>query len=168
MCDNDLKWSPTLNLHCVPERNEVAANEVVNRFGQDSVHVTQERQPAVQIDDNRVSVDNSVSVDNVNRVLHENSNHVSHENANRVSHVNQNHVSHEHTNRVGYPPPVISGERRKELGFEVHETARRINPVHHVKPFIKCPQDTTIILPKGQKTVYIKLEQPKTNVDWWK
>lgn len=38
----------------------------------------------------------------------------------------------------------------------------------YIKPFIKCPQDTTIILPKNQKTVYIKLEQPKTNVDWWR
>lgn len=131
-----------------------AKNEVVSRFGQDSVHVAQERQPAVQIDDNRVSVDN------VNRAPHENTNRISHENANRVSHDN--------INRIGHPPPVISGEKRKELGFEVHETARRINPAHHVKPFIKCPQDTTIILPKGQKTVYIKLEQPKTNVDWWK
>lgn len=37
-----------------------------------------------------------------------------------------------------------------------------------VKPFIKCPQDTTIVLPADQETVYIKLEQPITNVNWWK
>lgn len=35
-----------------------------------------------------------------------------------------------------------------------------------LKPYIKCPRDTTIILQKNQKSVYIKLEQPKSNVDW--
>lgn len=34
------------------------------------------------------------------------------------------------------------------------------------KPQINCPRDTTIVLPKGQSLVYIKLEQPKTNVNW--
>lgn len=34
------------------------------------------------------------------------------------------------------------------------------------KPFIKCPRDTTIILPKGKSTVLVKLEQPQTNVNW--
>lgn len=146
MCDNELKWSPAPSLRCLPERIEVdTKNEVVNRFGQDSVQIAQEKPSVVHIEDNRVTFDN----------------------ANRESHDNTKLVSHESTNRAGYPP-VISGDKRTELGFEVHETARRLNPAHHVKPFIKCPQDTTIILPKGQKTVYIKLEQPKTNVDWWK
>ena len=36
------------------------------------------------------------------------------------------------------------------------------------RPFIKCPQDTILILPVGQKTVFIRLEQPKTNVDYIK
>lgn len=34
------------------------------------------------------------------------------------------------------------------------------------RPYIKCPRDTTIVLPKNQKTVYVRLEQPKSNVDW--
>lgn len=33
-------------------------------------------------------------------------------------------------------------------------------------PHIKCPRDTTLVLPKGQSLIYIKLEQPKTNVNW--
>lgn len=36
------------------------------------------------------------------------------------------------------------------------------------KPYIKCPQDTMIVLPKNEKTVFIKLEQPKSNVDFAK
>lgn len=35
-----------------------------------------------------------------------------------------------------------------------------------LRPYIKCPRDTTIVLPKNQKTVYVRFEQPKTNVDW--
>lgn len=35
-----------------------------------------------------------------------------------------------------------------------------------LRPYIKCPRDTTIVLPKNQKTVYVRLEQPKSNVDW--
>lgn len=35
-----------------------------------------------------------------------------------------------------------------------------------VRPYIKCPRDTTIVLPKNQKTIYVRLEQPKSNVDW--
>lgn len=43
--------------------------------------------------------------------------------------------------------------------------------VHHrnpnvLRPYIKCPRDTTIMLPKNQKTIYVRLEQPKSNVDW--
>lgn len=64
--------------------------------------------------------------------------------------------------------PVISGAQRADLGIQVHETARRVNPSFHPAPYIKCPQDTTIILPKGKKQIHIKLQQPKTNVDWQK
>lgn len=35
-----------------------------------------------------------------------------------------------------------------------------------LRPSIKCPRDTTIVLPKNQKTVYIRMVQPETNVDW--
>lgn len=43
--------------------------------------------------------------------------------------------------------------------------------VHHrkpsiLRPYIRCPRDTTIVLPKNQKTIYVRLEQPKSNVDW--
>jgi fibulin 1/2 len=37
-----------------------------------------------------------------------------------------------------------------------------------IKPFIKCPADATITLTKAQKLVYVQLERPTTNVDWWK
>lgn len=39
-------------------------------------------------------------------------------------------------------------------------------PTAIVRPYIKCPRDTTIVLPKNQKTIYVRLEQPKSNVDW--
>lgn len=62
--------------------------------------------------------------------------------------------------------PVISHGSLGQHGYKLYETAQRVNPSFHLKPFIKCPRDTTIILPKDQKSVYIKLEQPRTNVDW--
>lgn len=37
-----------------------------------------------------------------------------------------------------------------------------------VKPFIKCPPDSTKILGPDQKTMLINMERPKTNVDWFK
>lgn len=37
---------------------------------------------------------------------------------------------------------------------------------HLIKPYIKCPRDTTLLLPKNKKSIHIKLEQPKSNVDW--
>lgn len=44
---------------------------------------------------------------------------------------------------------------------------RRIRPQNILQPYIKCPRDTTIVLPNnGKKTVYVKLEQPKSNVAW--
>lgn len=36
------------------------------------------------------------------------------------------------------------------------------------KPFIKCPPDAVMLLKGGQKLMLIKMERPKTNVDWWK
>lgn len=41
-------------------------------------------------------------------------------------------------------------------------------PGPNIKPVIKCPSDVTKILPNNQETIDIKLERPKTNVDWWK
>lgn len=35
-----------------------------------------------------------------------------------------------------------------------------------IRPYIKCPRDTTLILPKNKKTIYVRLEQPKSNVNW--
>lgn len=35
-----------------------------------------------------------------------------------------------------------------------------------LRPSIICPRDTTIVLPKNKRTIYVKLEQPKSNVDW--
>lgn len=35
-----------------------------------------------------------------------------------------------------------------------------------LRPYIKCPQHTTIVLPKNKKTVYVKLEQPKSNINY--
>lgn len=58
--------------------------------------------------------------------------------------------------------------------IEDDDTNRVVQPnLQHVqaqnaafRPNIKCPRDTTIVLPAGQSLVYIKLEQPTTNVNW--
>jgi hypothetical protein len=36
------------------------------------------------------------------------------------------------------------------------------------KPHIQCPQDVVKIMPKGHDTVFVKLDRPITNVDWFK
>lgn len=77
-------------------------------------------------------------------------------------------------NRVAIEENLVQHEKKRVNGngktVSVQELPRRVytSIQEKVKPFIECPRDTTIILPKGQKTVYIKLEQPKTNVDWTK
>lgn len=43
-----------------------------------------------------------------------------------------------------------------------------LSKLEMIKPHIKCPQDSIILLPEGKKTIHVKLEQPNTNVDWWK
>ncbi|XP_058456120.1 fibrillin-2-like [Malaya genurostris] len=37
-----------------------------------------------------------------------------------------------------------------------------------IKPYIQCPSDIHQVLPVGQHTVKVRIEQPKTNVDWYK
>lgn len=36
-----------------------------------------------------------------------------------------------------------------------------------IKPLIQCPPDVHEVLPVGQYTMKIQLEQPKTNVEWY-
>ncbi|XP_055688517.1 fibrillin-1 isoform X2 [Lutzomyia longipalpis] len=42
------------------------------------------------------------------------------------------------------------------------------NRVEIVRPFIRCPEDVTVVAPKGQTAFNIRLQRPQTNVDWWK
>lgn len=51
---------------------------------------------------------------------------------------------------------------------QAHSQQHQQQHQYMVKPFIKCPPDTTKILGIDQKTMLIKMERPKTNVDWWK
>ncbi|XP_038117535.1 multiple epidermal growth factor-like domains protein 6 isoform X3 [Culex quinquefasciatus] len=37
-----------------------------------------------------------------------------------------------------------------------------------IKPYIQCPADVHAVLPVGQYTMKVKLDQPKTNVDWFR
>ncbi|XP_055629527.1 fibrillin-2-like isoform X2 [Toxorhynchites rutilus septentrionalis] len=37
-----------------------------------------------------------------------------------------------------------------------------------IKPYIQCPSDIQEVLPYGEHTIRIRLEQPKSNVDWYK
>ena len=38
----------------------------------------------------------------------------------------------------------------------------------NVKPFIQCPSDVTVPLPAHQSSAYVRLPQPKANVDWYR
>lgn len=44
--------------------------------------------------------------------------------------------------------------------------AVKTRPQNILRPYIKCPRDTTLVLPPNKKTIYVKLEQPKSNVNW--
>jgi HYR domain len=37
-----------------------------------------------------------------------------------------------------------------------------------IRPTIKCPEDITVIKPKNQDTVLVRIPKPETNVDWSK
>lgn len=37
---------------------------------------------------------------------------------------------------------------------------------HHIRPTIKCPEDMTVIKPKSQETILVRIQKPETNVDW--
>lgn len=71
-------------------------------------------------------------------------------------------------NEVAPQRRILQGETHTRGHVEVEESAPRLASHTILRPYIKCPRDTTIILPNGKKTVYVKLEQPKTNVDWKK
>lgn len=47
----------------------------------------------------------------------------------------------------------------------VHSSGQ-VSAVPVATPFIKCPRNTTILLPAGKTTVLVKLAQPQTNVNW--
>lgn len=68
--------------------------------------------------------------------------------------------------KVTLPPKTRAqgGETysRGQIDLETSAASRK----SLLKPYIKCPRDTTILLPNNKKAVHIKLEQPKTNVDW--
>lgn len=71
--------------------------------------------------------------------------------------------------------PVPRPKTRVQQG-EIHSSGRidldavPQKPKHRtqnlVRPYIKCPRDTMIVLPNNQQSVYVQLEQPKTNVNW--
>lgn len=41
-------------------------------------------------------------------------------------------------------------------------------PALSIKPYIQCPPDASMTLTGEQRTMLIRMEQPKTNVDWLK
>lgn len=55
---------------------------------------------------------------------------------------------------------------RGHIDLNAAAASRSIHPQNILQPYIKCPRDTTIVLPRNKKTVYVKLEQPKSNVAW--
>jgi HYR domain len=36
----------------------------------------------------------------------------------------------------------------------------------HARPTIKCPEDITVVKPKNQDTILVRIPKPETNVDW--
>lgn len=60
-----------------------------------------------------------------------------------------------------YNSPIATHHTTSAQGVSV-----KTRPQNILRPYIKCPRDTTIVLPKNKKTVYVKLEQPKSNVNW--
>lgn len=134
-----MKWSPTPALNCVPEQAQKQIEQQIEQRVEPESHNEITSRFSNEYTPGHVSQHANPSVANTNHISHE---------------INFTHI------------PVIPRESLPEHGISVHETTRRLNPTYHLKPFIKCPQNTTILLPQGQKTVYIKLEQPKTNVDW--
>lgn len=72
----------------------------------------------------------------------------------------------------------LEDSQQSKTSPEYQEVApqRKPMPDHHpivrhrntniLRPYIKCPRDTTIMLPKNKKTIYVVLAQPKSNVDW--
>lgn len=43
---------------------------------------------------------------------------------------------------------------------------QQLQQQQHPRPTIKCPEDMTVIKPKNQDTVFVRIAQPQTNVDW--
>ncbi|XP_031619500.1 fibrillin-2 isoform X2 [Contarinia nasturtii] len=83
----------------------------------------------------------------------------------------QNHLeNHGQNGQNGKPKikTVIKGGETHHVGhIKLGETTQSSSSTQNiVRPYIKCPQDTVISLPKNQKFIHIKLEQPKSNVNW--
>lgn len=61
---------------------------------------------------------------------------------------------------------VQAGGSHHSGQYDLDQAQSTIRTQSILKPYIRCPQDTTILLPANQKTVYVKFEQPKSNVDY--
>lgn len=59
---------------------------------------------------------------------------------------------------VQLTPVASSSHHQQQLPPQQHH-------LHH-RPTIKCPGDMTIIKPKNQDTILVRISKPETNVDW--
>lgn len=54
----------------------------------------------------------------------------------------------------------------QQVSQRVSQQQGQNNNQNILRPYIKCPRDTIILIGNNQRTAYIKLDQPKSNVDW--
>jgi Sushi repeat (SCR repeat) len=47
-----------------------------------------------------------------------------------------------------------------------HHQQRHRHQQQHTRPTIKCPEDMTIVKPKNQETILVRIPRPVTNVNW--
>lgn len=78
----------------------------------------------------------------------------------------QGHVNIQESNRRKPIAPGFPEIDQHKTSIAQRPNIKTYRPPAILRPYIKCPRDTTIVLPKNQKTVYVRLEQPKSNVDW--
>lgn len=63
---------------------------------------------------------------------------------------------------------VQQGGSHQSGYYDLDKAPSTVPSQNILRPYIKCPQDTTLLLKPNQITIYVQLEQPKSNVDFVK
>ncbi|KAL0280085.1 UNVERIFIED_CONTAM: hypothetical protein PYX00_001479 [Menopon gallinae] len=62
----------------------------------------------------------------------------------------------------------LGGEAQRVCTASGEWSGRFAECIHTPPPYIQCSQDIKVELPSNQLSVYVKIPQPKSNVDWWR